>query len=268
MNVQSTVVELRPEESHVSYTSLSTWLQCPQKWRYRYDLKAKPDFRPGALAFGSAIHSTLAIYFSAMKDGAEPPSLANVFAETWLLQLDSEVPVLLDVKQTPDTLLKMGQAMLTAYVDQIPEPHKVVGVEERFNIEITDPVTGEVLTPRLIGVMDLVVQDEDGTYRIVEVKTAARKWSETRLANDAQITAYSLAAPMVGLGNASVDIHLLLKTKSPAVEVYSPTRTEGDRREFLRLASGIIRACEAGICFKRRDWWCKSCEFAGSCLDG
>jgi len=268
MTPNPALAEMRAER-HVSYSSLSTWLQCPQKWRYRYELDVRSAFRPGALAFGSAVHSTLAAHFNALKEGSQPPNLDVVFADHWRQQLDSKIPVLLDEKQTSESLLQTGQAMLAVYVNKVQLSGRVVAVEEPFSIELFDPDTGEVMSSRLVGALDLVVQRDDGAFVVCEVKTASRRWPESRLTDDAQITAYSFAAPCIGFGDASVDIHLLLKSqRKPDVEIYKTTRTEKDHQDFLRMASGVIRAIDAGIFFPRRDWWCKSCEFAGPCMAG
>jgi len=267
MTANAALAEMRAE-AHVSSSSLSTWLQCPQKWRYRYQLDVTPAFRSGALAFGSAVHSSLAVHFNALKEDSPPPSLDTVFAEHWHQQLNSKIPVLLDDKSTPDSLLQTGQAMLAKYIKEIQLPGHVAEVEMPFSIELADPDTGEILPARLVGALDLVAQREDGSYVICELKTAARRWSESRLTDDSQITAYSYAAPCIGLGSARVDIHLLLKSaRKPDVEVYQTTRTTRDHKDFLRMASGVIRAIDAGIFFPRRDWWCP-CEFAGPCLAG
>lgn len=268
MTANAALAEMRAER-HISHSSLSTWLQCPRRWRYRYQSDIRPAFRSGALAFGGAVHETLAVHFNALKAGKEPPELDAVFAEKWRNQIDNKIPVLLDDKQTPESLLQTGQAMLAAYLQNIQLPGHVVEVEMPFSLEIFDPDTGEVLPARLVGALDLVVQKDDGTYVIIEVKTAAKRWSESRLTDDSQISAYSFAAPCLGLGNARVDVHLLLKTKKPDVEIYKTTRTERDHEDFLRMATGVIKAIDAGIYFPRRDWWgCKTCEFAGPCLAG
>lgn len=268
MAASHALAEMRAEP-HVSFSSLSTWLQCPQKWRYRYQLGVRPAYRPGALAFGAAIHSSLAVHFNALKKDAPLPDLASVFAEHWRRQLDGDTPVLLDDKQTPESMLQTGQAMLATYAKKVKLAGRIVAAEEPFSIEIYDPDTGEVSPVRLVGALDLIVQKPGGSFVICELKTASRRWSRSRLANDAQITAYSFAAPCIGLGDASVEVHLLLKSKQkPDCEIYQTTRDGRDHQDFLRTASGVIKAIDAEVFFPRRDWWCRSCEYAGPCLAG
>ena len=104
----------------------------------------------------------------------------------------------------------------------------------------------------------------DGT-RILEHKTAARRWAPDRIATDLQITAYSLAAPLLGLGDAVVDVQLLLKTKKPAFEVLHPVRSDADRRDLVAVVSGVTKAIKAGAFYPVRSWACRGCQYAGAC---
>jgi putative RecB family exonuclease len=203
-------------------------------------------------------------------DGNQATSeeLEAVFADTWQRELDHPVPVLLDRSETTDGLLDLGVELVRAFRTTVERPHRVVGVEEPFSVEICDPVTGEIFDERLVGVFDAVVQDTNDNYSVVEHKTAGRRWSAERLATDLQLTGYSLAAPLVGLGLARITLNVLLKTKTPAVEVHHLDRTDNDRRDLVRLVSGVLTAIRAGAFFPRRDWHCRSCPFAGPCLAG
>ena len=140
----------------------------------------------------------------------------------------------------------------------------MIDVESGFSVELIDWESGEVL-PRLVGVFDCVIQDANGKYGILEHKTAARRWTESRIENDGQISAYTHVAPLVGYGDADVTIQVLLKQKKPDFEVYRPTRSETDRNEFLETAVGVLRAVDARAFYCCRDWHCKTCEFSRRC---
>ena len=258
-------------EQHLSVSAIGCYIRCPRTYEHRYLLKTPPTHRAGALAFGSAIHTALALFYSRiMAEQPEPPAdeLAASFSDTWTHQLAGDIPVLLDGKVTPDSLKDKGVEMVKVFHEQAPRPFKVLGVEEAFSIEIVDPQTGTPFAERLVGVFDAVVQDGDGSHRILEHKTAARRWGRTRLAHDLQVTAYTLAAPMVGLPGASVTLQVLLKTKQPALEVYHPTRTDRDHRDLLHLISGVLCAIKVGAFYPSREWWCSGCPYAGPCLTG
>jgi hypothetical protein len=72
----------------------------------------------------------------------------------------------------------------------------------------------------------------------------------------------------MGLGDAKVSVQLLLKTKKPDFEVYTPTRTEADSRDFVEMAVGVVKAIKAEAYCTRRDWACATCEYASRCVAG
>ena len=261
---------LRAEE-HISISAIGTYLRCPAQYAHRYVYRTPASHRAGALAFGTAIHTALALFYSRLMEGQPEPTaeeMADSFSDTWTHQLEGNSPVLLDGKDTPDSARDKGVAMIKVFHEQAPRPHKVLGVEEPFSIEVLDPRTSTPFTERLVGVFDAVVQDEDGTCRILEHKTAARRWNQTRLDHDLQVTGYTLAAPMVGLSDASVTLQVLLKTKKPALELYHPARTDRDRQDFLQVISGVLCAVKVGAFYPIRDWPCSSCAHAGPCMAG
>ena len=254
----------------ISHSEIYCYQQCSRKHLYRYIERATPEHRSSALAFGSSIHEALAHFYRALKDGEEEPcaeELRDVFSDAWNEQLGRDVPVLFGEKEDADGMKDTGVAMIDAFLEQGLRTDTVVEVEMPFSVELIDVESGDSL-PRFVGVIDAVFQSTDGSYSICEHKTAARRWTADRLAFDSQISGYAAAAPLVGLGSASVTVQLLLKTKKGGVEVYRPTRTERDVEEFLELACGVAQSIEAGISFPRRDWWCRGCEFAGRCVAG
>jgi putative RecB family exonuclease len=268
-----TAIKLLFAEEHVSVSSIGTYLRCPRQYRFRYVDRAPAESRSSALVFGSAIHEALAFYYGKLRDIEPEPTaeeLAEVFLSSWKEQLRGEVPVLFGDKENEGSLADLGPRMLAAFLTKTTLPPEIAEVEMPFSIELTDPETGEVL-PRLVGVLDAVVKERDGSYgsyRILEHKTAARRWTADKLAYDLQISAYSLAAPLLGLGNAPVTVQLLLKQKTPDLELYTPTRTDADRREFVETAVAVLRAIRAGAYWCNRDWMCKGCAYAAQCVAG
>ncbi|MFO7684841.1 MAG: PD-(D/E)XK nuclease family protein, partial [Desulfobacterales bacterium] len=92
--------------------------------------------------------------------------------------------------------------------------------------------------------------------------------SKHRLDHDLQLTAYHLAAPMMGLGDAPVTLQLLLSGKEPSLESYQPARSERDHHDLLTIVSGVLKAIDAGAFYPVREWHCQSCPYAGPCLAG
>jgi len=266
----ATAIKLLFSEEHISVSSLGTFLRCPRQYRFRYIDRIPAESRASSLAFGSAIHTALAHYYGKLRDIEPEPTaeeLSAVFMDAWKEQLRRDVPVLFADKEDEGSLADLGVRMLAVFLEKAQLPAEVVEVEMPFSIELVDPETGEVL-PRMVGVMDAVVKDRDGSFRILEHKTAARRWTEDKLAYDNQITAYGLAAPQLGLGDAAVTVQLLLKQKAPDFETYTPTRTDADRRDLVDIVRGITRAVRAEAFHPIRDWHCRGCEYASACVAG
>lgn len=258
-----------PGIDHFSVSGITTYLKCPRQYEHRYILRTPPAHRPGNLAFGSAVHSSLALFYSRLMGGFDEPTheeLAQEFADSWKRELESDIPVLLDEKDTPEILLDRGVGMLEVFCEKAPRPHRVLSVEDSFSVELPTP-PGHGYLPRFVGRIDSLVEDSDGSCRLLEHKTAARRYSESKLAYDLQPTAYSLALRQMGI-EAQVTFQVLLKTKTPALAIHDVSRTEQDHADLIETIIGVHRAVEAGAFYPVRDWWCKSCQYAGPCLAG
>lgn len=261
----SAVLKLLRDEPHVSVSALQSYLKCPSQFAHRYLWKTPPENRPGALAFGSAVHAALARYYSALRDGTGTPAadeLAQTFRDVWQRETESDPPLLLGEHETVVGLTDTGVAMLALFAEQAEIPAMVTDVEMAFSIEVDAEGT------RLVGVFDAVVRDENGAYRILEHKTAGRRWTPDRIASDLQLTAYTVAAPLLGLGEATVDVQLLLKTRKPAFEVLHAVRTDADRRDLVATVAGVTKAVKAGAFYPVRSWACRGCQFTGACVAG
>jgi CRISPR/Cas system-associated exonuclease Cas4 (RecB family) len=257
------------QERHVSASAITTYLKCPRQYEHRYLLKTEPAHRAGALAFGSAIHASLALFYRHLLRVEEAPieEMHEIFVDAWRRELDNPIPVLLDENDTPESLQSAGLNLLAVFHEKIERPHKVLDVEAPFAVELIDPTTGEEL-PKLVGVFDAVVEDADGGRHVLEHKSSKVRWSSDRVAYDYQITGYTLAAPLMGLGEADVRIQVLLKQKRPDLEVHTARRTAQDHRDLIQVIGGVTTAVHAGVFYPVRDWHCKSCPYAGVCVAG
>ena len=256
-------------ERHISASALNTFLTCPASYRFKYILQLKPTHRPGPLAFGSAIHTSLAhFYRELMNDQPElaADALVAMFSDAWSRELASSIPVLFDKDESADSVRDKGVALVRLFHAEAPRPHQVIGVEEPFSIEVCDPTTGEVFDERLVGAIDAITLGDTGMTCLLEHKTGAKKRS---FEGDLQGAAYTHVAPRIGLGeNVTVTYQLLTKTKTPALHIETVSFTAADERDFLRTVAGVLAAVRTGAFYPRRDWQCRGCPYAGPCLAG
>jgi putative RecB family exonuclease len=266
----ATAIKILFAEEHFSASAIGKYLRCPRAYRYRYVDHRIGESRSSSLVYGSAIHTALAAYFTALRNIDPEPSLeelCDVFRGAWAENLDDGPPVLFGDDEDADKLTDLGMRMLEVFLKKAPLYRDVVEIEMPFSVELSDPETGEVL-PRLVGVFDAVVREREGRYAILEHKTAAKRWTEDKLAFDHQITAYSYAADQLGLQNAQVVVHVLLKTKNPDLVLYRPHRSDADRRDLIDIVRGITKAVRAEVFHPIRDWHCRGCEYASACVAG
>ena len=65
--MRSALAILRAEE-HVSVSAISCYLRCSRQFEHRYLRRTQPSHRAAALAFGTAIHTALALFYSRIMD--------------------------------------------------------------------------------------------------------------------------------------------------------------------------------------------------------
>jgi CRISPR/Cas system-associated exonuclease Cas4 (RecB family) len=160
-------------------------------------------------------------------------------------------------------MVDKGISMLHAFYEQAGTP-EVESVEHGFTITIHDVDTGEALEEQLVGTMDLLVREE-GRVVVVEHKTAARKFTADQLRYDFQPTAYRIAARESGLGEVALRFQLVTKTKAPAVQVVDIHRDDQAESDFVRTATGVLKAIDNGVSYPVRGWQCRGCPYESPC---
>jgi CRISPR/Cas system-associated exonuclease Cas4 (RecB family) len=252
--------------THLSVSSLKEYLACPRKFRLRRIDRLLPEYRPAALAFGTAFHEAIgfSLFQHSLGETATGEALQAKFRDSLHAQIHSDTtPVLYQDDETEEGLVDKGIQMLDAFWQQMPMPDAVIGIEKRFSLDLHDPDTGEVLPP-LVGSIDAAVEVQ-GRPVVWELKTGKQRWSEDQLLHDFQATGYQRAFRTEYGMNPELVVAVVTKTRQPTVQLSRLRRGPGDERELLETASSICRAVEAGVDHRVRTWACKSCEYAGAC---
>ena len=260
--------ELR-QDPHVSFTQLDTYLRCPLRYRLQYVDRAEPDFVPAALALGSGIHGAAAFLFRGIAGGARP-AVADVqayFASVWALET-SHRPLRFAERDSPASLLDLGTRMLAVLCAEVPDSTEVVAVESAFAVPLVDQATGAVLDRDLVGTLDLVERSPEGGLVVVDLKTAARKYSDLQVEASLQLSIYSYATAMNGLADEEelrLRFDVLTKTRQPELHRYWTTRDRAANVRLYRLAAEILGAVEAGVFPPRVGWHCTDCPVRSRC---
>lgn len=244
----------------ISPTQITTYLQCPRKFAFRYIQRAPAEFKPSGLAFGSAVHGALEMFHRRLLDGdrVQPEEIVSAFLTDFAAEEAGDLRF--KDGQDAQAMRALGEALVRLYVEEHADL-KVVAAEWPFQVPLHDPVTGEVLGPDLRGVFDLLLPDDT----LVEIKTAARAYDENTLARNLQLSAYAYAYRVAFKRDPAIRVVALLKQKKPRIERYEARRSETDDAWFVHLASEVARGIQAEAFPPNPGWPCGDCEYQESC---
>ncbi len=257
------------QQPHVSFTQLDTYLRCPLRYRFTYIDRIPPDFTPAALAFGSGIHGAIASFFREQQKGQAPgiEDLQAYFEGSWQLENGHRV-IRYPEKDSKETLLALACRMLEVFYEKQEPGAEVIGVEVSFEVPLIDQETGELLDRPLVGSLDLLERSPDGQLVVVDIKTAARKYTSLQVEASLQLSIYSYATVMNGLADQE-DLRLrfdvLTKTKQPELHRYWTTRDRPANLRLFRLVAEILHAIEAGVFHPVVGWHCQDCPYRSRC---
>ena len=260
---------------HISYSQIFTFSSCGLKYKFQY-VENRPFERVSINLFlGSAIHTAIARGLKTLKekDAMEPLShLSELFEDCISLELDNnKVPVIYK-KEAPDSasVVKLGNAMLKAWYEAFDlNGFKIVDVEIPLSADLYTN-NGEKTDFKLIGIIDLLLMDENNEPIIVDHKTAVRSKSQQNIDDDLQFSAYSsMAVSNRFTSDAKTPVKcrmdVIRKLKTPKVEIYNTVRTAADRRRFAKIANVILQSIEGKLFMPNRSWLCSDCQFTRAC---
>jgi putative RecB family exonuclease len=271
---KSQALEELQNELHISSSQLFVYLNCSLKYQFMYVEARKPERISVALPFGSAIHSAIEMYYRSVKNSGNPEPLEAIigrFEDCLSLDLDhSDIPVIYK-KEAPDkdSVIKMGKAILKAFYESVDLANtEIVGVELPLSATLyTDE--GQSTDFKLIGVIDLLLMDENHELIVVDNKTAAKPMAQSTADDDNQMTAYSylLASNKFVFPTAPVKCRfdLLRKLKKPKVEHVYTSRTAADRKRFAKVSNAVLAGISGKIFMPARSWMCGDCAHSKAC---
>jgi len=167
----------------LSATKITTYMDCPLKFKFRYIDHIEPDTVAPALAFGSSFHSAVKCFHTQLMAGAAPDvdAIRDMFVEYW--RAAQTVPIAWN-GDTPETLEQTGLTMLDCYIAGFADTKSPIAVETSFTTPVINLLTGETLEDVTItGIIDRITAD--GTP--VELKTASRAWTQFNADSSLQI---------------------------------------------------------------------------------
>jgi putative RecB family exonuclease len=255
---------------HLSYSSIATYLQCPLKWKFHYVDKLPEESVTSGLVFGQAIHESVAAFLNASLSGDSltPDEMLMVYLNAW--RQSNGVEIRFSNGDSEEKLLKKAQDLLTLWHGNQDGMTEVLGVEEEFSMDIAELTDYPSLDlPPLIGYVDHIVKQPDGAIALIDLKTAARKPSQLQADQSLQLTAYSLGAAALGFDPDELTLRLdyLLKGTTPDIVSLETTRSEDDRRRFVKMVTRVWKGITNSVFFPKVDWVCRSCGYQTQCAE-
>jgi putative RecB family exonuclease len=250
-------------------TRLTTWLDCPRRYRLTYlERPAPPKGPPWAHnSLGASVHSALAAWYRLPAAERTPGRAAAVLDEVWLTD------GFRDAHQA-ETMRGRAREMVQRYAAGV-DPH-----EEPVGIERTVAMRTDVLA--LSGRIDRLDQREiDGVQQLVVVdyKTGRHVLTTSDARSSLALAVYAAAAARVlRLPCTRVELHHL-----PSGEVVSHEHTPEALARHLSRAEGIAReAAAADVAFRAGlegdevdrvfpavvSSQCRWCDFSRHCPEG
>jgi hypothetical protein len=239
---------------HLSYSSITMYLDCPEAWRRKY-IAQEPTRKTSALAFGSAFHGTVERMIQ-----KRSYDWTTIWSEEFGKAFQD---VAFEPNETPEQHYNEGVRLLShedvKTAIQSIQPKSSDHIEKKVELHVPG-----VPVP-VVGYIDIILAD--GTP--ADFKTSARSWTQDQANNSLQTLFYLAAMNQMGFEvNWRFKHFVFIKTKTPQVQVLEHSHTPG---ELFFLFEMIKRVWE-GISkeffpLNPTTWRCseKYCDFFANC---
>jgi len=244
---------------HLSYSSITMYMDCAESWRRKYIAKEKTK-TTSALALGSAFHGTV----------ERMVALGTVdISSIWREEFDKQFTdaVTLDADETREQHYNEGIRLLSheAIRNQIlsiqPRRDEAgnAAIEQRVELRVPG-----VPVP-VIGYIDCILADNTP----VDFKTSAKSWTDAQAGNSLQTLFYLAALNQMGQPvNWRFQHIVFVKTKTPQVQVLEHCHYAGE----LFFLFDVIKRVWDGISkdvypLNPTTWRCNEryCDFYAQC---
>lgn len=257
------------EITRLSYTAISTYLNCPRAFMYRY-IKREPTILTGRLIAGRAYHHGVAFALSTKKSGntVNIDEVTDIVSGAWQSYLVDKLvynelgePKIeaVDVDWGDDDPGKLKDSIIKLvkmYIKQILPELKPTAVEEKIKADI-DGVP-------CIGYIDVMSELSDKTTLVIDHKLYKRSISDVDASKDLQMSIYAtlLGKPIV------CAFHQALLQKKLQVKKVLTERNNDDISWTTGLIKEVWKGIQSGIYPPNpTSWTCseKSCSYFTTC---
>jgi hypothetical protein len=251
---------------YISPSRLSLWMKCPLAFKRRYIDGWKTIPSP-ALFVGKITHAVLAhVYRHRIANHiCTTDELPMIVADAWKYAMETE-PCYFDDDTQEEKCRYQVLDLVTAYLTATPiQDETPIAIEKRYEVPLIDPSTGEDFGIPLVGIVDLVLQEECGSI-ITDFKTSSTS-SLCAMQHELQLTSYAYCfREAMQQNELRCEVRQLVKTKTPKVQTHRfPSRSDEHFSRFFGLIREYLNALDKGVFNYRPGWTCSMCDHYGMC---
>lgn len=248
--------------SHISFSALKNWNQCPFYYKLTYVDRIKLFQGNHYTAFGTALHTMCENQLNEVQDA---PSFDELFVSE-LQKLPEAARAELKKKDIADMReagKRLSPAAIPALYDTFGD-FELVATEE----DLMEPIESFPEAPfNFKGFIDLVIKTSDGKIHIIDWKTCSWGWNAQKRADP--MTTYQLTyykhfyAQKFGVDPKDIETHfaLLKRTaKKDIVEIFRVTSGPKKTQNALNLLNKALYNINNQTFIKNK-LACQRCEF-------
>ncbi len=245
-----------------SYSRLSTYVQCPLRFKLKYIEKAEPEFEQTVEAFlGSTVHTALEKLYRDLKHRKtmSHEELLAFYGEQWDENWNEDIRIVRP-EYGCDNYRSMGAKYLTDYYHRFQpfDQETDIALEQRVFIRF-----GPENKYQLQGFIDRLSCTADDTYVIHDYKTSGTLPPQSEADKDQQLALYAIAVKenYRDCRNVKLVWHYLAFDKDVISE-----RTDCELEELKAEIGAIIDRIESAVDFPpRQSALCGWCEYRPLC---
>ncbi|MBI4387364.1 MAG: PD-(D/E)XK nuclease family protein [Elusimicrobia bacterium] len=226
----------------LSHSSITLYLDCPQKYKFRYIDKI-PEKPKHFFSFGRSVHSALEYFYNV--PAAPPPGLPEVLAHYKARWVSEGYK---DASQEAEYFDEGRRILEQFHARHAPQFAPPFFAEYRFDLKVDGiPVTG------FVDRIDRVGSDR---IAIIDYKTG-KSFGEDRVRADAQLTMYQMACEeLLGLRVESLTFYHLNSLTPLTAPPHSADQVAGLRRRIVSVADSIRKEAFEPRPEERKCTWC------------
>lgn len=214
----------------ISWSEIKTFQRCPKQHEYKYGDRLVPKRKARPLYLGSWVHAALESYYV----GGDWRIGHNEYLKDYN-KLFEEERVDLETKRgkrgrpLPDIVSQIMKSYIWYYRD---EGWTVKAVEQEFEVETPLKIKGRMQP--LQGIIDLVIEDPEGRWWIVDHKTAGTIPDASAFhAMDPQLMLYPWAAKQAWGWDIAGVIYNYVKSKPPSIPELTKKTGQLSKRKIV-----------------------------------